>query len=98
MELTTKKEEALRGVIGNSAKSVSDTENVAYRNPWVDASLWKEVNIAARENADINAVNKDISAIPSITFSLGLYHHWLPPISTDLRVTGTSDSPFFLCL
>ena len=45
MELTTKKEEALRGVIGNSAKSVSDTENVAYRNPWVDASLWKEVNI-----------------------------------------------------
>ncbi|MDD6930263.1 MAG: MAC/perforin domain-containing protein, partial [Treponema sp.] len=45
MELTTKKEEALRGVIGNSAKTVSDTENVAYRNPWVDASLWKEVNI-----------------------------------------------------
>lgn len=45
MELTTKKEEALRGVIGNSAKSVPDTENVAYRNPWVDASLWKEVNI-----------------------------------------------------
>lgn len=45
MELTTKKEEALRGVIGNSAKSVSDTENVAYRNPLVDASLWKEVNI-----------------------------------------------------
>lgn len=45
MELTTKKEEALRGVIGNSAKTVSDTENVAYRNPWVDASLWTEVNI-----------------------------------------------------
>lgn len=45
MELTTKKEEALRGVIGNSAKTVSDTENVAYRNPWVDASLWKEVDI-----------------------------------------------------
>lgn len=45
MELTTKKEEALRGVIGNSAKSVPDTENVAYRNPWVDASLWKEVSI-----------------------------------------------------
>ena len=35
----------MRGVIGNSAKSVSDTENVAYRNPLVDASLWKEVNI-----------------------------------------------------
>ncbi|WP_303918558.1 MAC/perforin domain-containing protein [Treponema berlinense] len=45
MELTTKKEEALRGVIGNSAKTVSATENVAYRNPWVDASLWEEVNI-----------------------------------------------------
>ena len=45
MELTTKKEEALRGVIGNSAKSVPDTENVAYRNSWVDASLWKEVDI-----------------------------------------------------
>ena len=45
MELTTKKEEALRGVIGNSAKSVSDTEDVTYRNKWVDASLWKEVNI-----------------------------------------------------
>ncbi|MDY5831246.1 MAG: MAC/perforin domain-containing protein, partial [Treponema sp.] len=45
MELTTKKEEALRGVIGNSAKTVPDTENVAYRNPWVDASLWKEVSI-----------------------------------------------------
>ena len=27
-------------------------------------------NIAARENAEINAVNKDISAIKSITFSL----------------------------
>ena len=45
MELTTKKEEALRGVIGNSAKTVPDTENVAYRNSWVDASLWKEVDI-----------------------------------------------------
>lgn len=45
MELTTKKEEALRGVIGNSAESVPDTENVAFRNPWVDKSLWEEVNI-----------------------------------------------------
>lgn len=45
MELTTKKEEALRGVIGNSAKSVKDTENVALRNSWVDPALWKEVNI-----------------------------------------------------
>ncbi|MDD5776284.1 MAG: MAC/perforin domain-containing protein [Treponema sp.] len=45
MELTTKKEEALRGVIGNSAKTVPDTENVAYRNSWVDASLWEEVDI-----------------------------------------------------
>lgn len=45
MELTTKKEEALRGVIGNSAKTVKDTENVALRNSWVDPALWKEVNI-----------------------------------------------------
>ena len=35
----------MRGVIGNSAKSVSDTEDVTYRNSWVDKSLWKEVNI-----------------------------------------------------
>ena len=45
MELTTKKEEALRGVIGNSAKTVKDTENVALRNSWVDPALWEEVNI-----------------------------------------------------
>ena len=45
MELTTNKEEALRGVIGNSAKSVSDTENVSLRNSWVDPALWEEVNI-----------------------------------------------------
>lgn len=43
MIMTTNKDEALRGIIGNSAKSASDTENVCLRNPQIDKSQWEQV-------------------------------------------------------
>ncbi len=50
VEYTTNKDEALRGVIGNSSESAAETETITLRNPQVDASQWKKMDCFNRSD------------------------------------------------